>query len=61
MTRLTQGLRVIAVISASAFSRGRRVLPRARWAKLLSEFCPASKTTVMSAAGAVAAAAQIAS
>jgi hypothetical protein len=41
MTRLTQGLRVIAVISASAFSRGRRVLPRARVAASSSSLRPA--------------------
>jgi len=38
MTRRTQGLRVMASISASALARGRRVLPRARVAASSSSF-----------------------
>src|SRR5260370_871853 len=48
MTRRTQGLAVIAVISASTFSRGRRGLPRARGAARSSSFRPALATGVPS-------------
>ena len=48
MTRRTQGLRVIASISASALPRGRRVLPRARVAASSSSFLPALASVVPS-------------
>ena len=48
MTRCTQGLRVIAVISASTLSLPRRVLPRARVAARSSSFFPALARVVPS-------------
>ena len=46
MTRRTQGLAVIVSISAATFSRGRRVLPRARVAASSPSFWPALASVV---------------
>jgi len=54
MTRRTQGLAVIASISARTFSRGRRVLPRARVAASSSSFFPALASVVPSKPGGLA-------
>ncbi len=48
MTRRTQGLAVIAVISASALSLLRRVVPRAKVAASSSSLRPALATVVPS-------------
>ena len=48
MTRRTQGLAVIVVISAATLSRVRRVLPRARVAASSSSFRPALARVVWS-------------